>query len=448
MKKRVLAIILTIVCILSAVPCFAEGEPAPDITAEAALLMNMETGEVLFEKNANDKMYPASMTKMLTAILALENLDMNKRITIQNDVIKGIGGTTINLAPGEQIDIGVLLSATMVASANDGAAVLANEVAGSQSAFAEMMNNKAKEIGCTNSNFVNPHGLHNDNHYSTCYDIAAIARYAMKNDTFRRIVARAEFVVPVINTSKERHLKNTNLLLNDELSENKVTVNGVERYCKYDGCIGIKTGYTGQAGACLCSAVEKDGTTLLCVVMKSTDLGRFADSIALFDWGFSQTNSVKVLEAGYDTGKIKIKKAKPSKISTMLSEDAFVSAPKDTPMDQFTTDIVFDKELKAPIAEGDTVGVLRVYQEEELLGIYDIVASTAAEAKTSLGFFAKLLLVLAAIVIFIIVYLILFLIADKRRNDARKARIAARRAASAEQEERLRGEFGDHPSNE
>ncbi|MDO5441411.1 MAG: D-alanyl-D-alanine carboxypeptidase family protein [Bacillota bacterium] len=446
--KKILALILTIVCILSAVPCFADGEPAPDVAAEAALLMNMETGEVLFEKNAKERMYPASMTKMLTAILVLENLDMNKRITVQRDEIQGVGGTTIKLTPGEQIDIGILLSATMVASANDGAAVLAHEVAGSQSAFAEMMNNKAKEIGCTDSNFVNPHGLHDADHYSTCYDIAAIARYAMKNETFRRIVAKAEFTVPVINTSSERHLKNTNLLLNDELSENKVTVNGVERYCKYEGCIGIKTGYTSQAGACLCSAVEKDGTTLLCVVMKSDDLGRFADSIALFDWGFAQTNSLKVLEAGYNTGTVKLKKAKPSKIETVLAEDAFVSAPKNTPLDQFTTDIVFDKNLKAPINEGDIVGILRVYQEEKLLGEYDIVASTTAEAKTSLGFFAKLFIIIGAIIIFLIVYVILFLIADKKRNDARKARIAERRAASLEQEARLHDEFGDHSSDE
>ncbi|MDO5331576.1 MAG: serine hydrolase, partial [Bacillota bacterium] len=208
--KKVLSIILSILLIFSGTFCsFAESEIPLKLYSDAALVCDMTTGEIIYSLNADELRYPASTTKMLTAILALENLDLEDTVTVDKEAA-GVGGNSLKLKSGEKFKVKDLLYGTLVISANDGAVALAKKVSGSVEEFAKLMNKKAIEIGCTSSNFVNPNGLHDDNHYTTARDLALIAMYCMKNETFREIVSLPSYTVPATNLSEERVVENTN----------------------------------------------------------------------------------------------------------------------------------------------------------------------------------------------------------------------------------------------
>ncbi len=447
MKKKILSLLLILVLVLQISPCFAASEK-PELKSEAALLIDMTTGSVLYDKNSTQRMFPASMTKMLTCILALENLDMSEYITINGSDIANVGGTTLHLVDGEKINVGTMLSAMMVISANDAAVVLANKMAGSVEAFSQMMNEKAAEIGCTDSNFVNPNGLHNENHYSTCADMAKIANYCMQNETFQRIVSRSTFIVPETNKSPERQLASTNFLLDDESARNRVYVNGVLRFCKYDGCIGIKTGYTSEAGGCLAAAASKNGTTLLSVVMNSGDLDRFADSIMLFDWGFENFKTLRISDPGIDAGEIKVKGGKISKVAVEVPEIGYVTVPKEASSELLDTKLVIADSVTAPFAAGTVVGKLQILNGNEVVAEYDAVTVEGVERGGILSAtgiadstIKKVLLIILIVILVLILILTIYVLYKRKQMAKRKAARAARRAKLEEQEAQLRREW-------
>src|SRR5665647_710931 len=298
MKKAIFpTIMFLILCLcVSTVSVYAVTSK-PNVEAEAALLMDMTTGEILYEKNINKQLYPASTTKMITCILAIENLDLQSDITISSDITK-TQGNSMDLVDGEQIKVIDLLYAMMLESANDGAVALAKAISGSVPEFTVLMNEKAREYGAINTNFVNPNGLQNEAHLSTAYDLGMIAKGCMENETFRQLVTTSTYTIAATNKSKAREVESTNRLLSDKQGSTLIYVNGVLRKCRYEGAIGIKTGYTSDALGCLVSAVEKDGTTFISVILKSSDLGRFADSISLCEWGFKNYKTISVLPKG------------------------------------------------------------------------------------------------------------------------------------------------------
>ena len=422
--------------LLCAVPSYATGSE-PDLTAEAALLLDMTTGDVLYERNANAKLYPASMTKMMTCILALENMDLSKYITVQYNDIKGVTGDKLNLYSGEEMNVGTMISAMMVISANDAANVLAREVAGSVEAFASMMNAKAAEIGCTGTNFVNANGLHDVNHYSTASDIAKIAMYCMENEVFRRVVARSEFTVPVTNKTSERYLKTTNWLLS-------------EGDYKYDGCIGIKTGSTTPAGGCLCAAATRGNTTLLSVVMKSESIeARFTDSIALLDYGFDNFRTVSITAPAEipETTSVKGGRAKTVAID-VPSFNAVETIPNTVKSDILNAKIVLEEKIQAPIKAGDVVGKLQIVDGEDIVKEYDITAKESVEKGASLpdlhfggSLFAKILLIILIVFVALLILIGVYVIVQRKKTEKRKAARAARRAQIEEQEMQLRKEW-------
>ncbi len=263
----------------------------PVLEGEGAILIDATSGEILYSKNADKQFEPASTTKMTTCILALENLDPEELIPIDQE-ISFTEGSRIYLLEGEQITAKDVVYGLMLESANDSAIAIGKAISGTTDEFVKLMNEKVKEIGAKNTNYVNPNGLHVEGHLSTPYDLAMIARYCMKNEDFRKIVSTYQYTVAATNLQDTRYFHNTNRLLYDVANE--VVVNGVSRICKYDGILGIKTGYTSHAGGCLVAAAQRNGTTLIAAVMKSSEMGRFADCIALMDWGFENYYSYKV----------------------------------------------------------------------------------------------------------------------------------------------------------
>ena len=357
----------------------------PNIIAEAYILVDMTTGEVLAEKNSEEKLYPASTTKMMTAILAIENLDLDAKWTADAEVY-ATGGSRLTLINGEECNNRDVLYATMVKSANDGAVYLAKATAGTTEKFLEMMNNKAAELGCVNTHFANPNGLHLEDHYSCAADLSKIALYAMKNETFRNVVRTPSFTMPATNLSSERTVQNTNLLLYDCTEANKVVVNGQSRYCKYDGCIGIKTGYTPEAQGCLVSAAERDGTSLLCVVLKSSTMGRFSDSIGLLDWGFENFKTEKVMDKGRDMGIANLKKGAVKTVGLVSDDDITLTLPANASANLIQIEADVPDPVPAPVTKGQQIGTYTVYEGGLEIGTYPILATEDVEEG---GFFSN-----------------------------------------------------------
>jgi D-alanyl-D-alanine carboxypeptidase (penicillin-binding protein 5/6) len=241
---------------------------APEVSAEASILIEADTGAVLAEKNADRKMRIASTTKMLTALVVLEHCDTAETVAIGAD-FPAVEGSSMYLKPGETLTVLDLLYGLMLASGNDAAVALAKHTAGSVDAFAALMNARAAALGCSGSHFVNPHGLDAENHYATARDLALIAREAMRNETFRTIVSTKYITVA------GRFLKNHNKLL-----------------WNCQGALGIKTGYTANAGRSLVSCAERDGMTLLCVTLSAPN--DWQDHDALYGWGYDHYGVVRI----------------------------------------------------------------------------------------------------------------------------------------------------------
>lgn len=319
--------------------------------SEAGILIDSKTGKVLFGKNENVKMYPASTTKILTAIIAIENCNLSDKITASREAVMAIpaGYSNAEIQPNDSISIQDLLNVFLIHSANEAGYILAEHISGNIEDFASLMNKKAKEIGCSNTNFTNPSGIHNDNHYSTAYDMALIAQYCMKNETFRRIVSTPYIT---FSPSEDKQLKfyNTNDLI---LSTSKY-------YYKY--AIGIKTGYTSQAKNCLISASSKDDFELIAVILgashsEEVSSTRYVDTINLFNYGFDNYKNTEILARDSLVKDVEVKNAtKDTKKLSLLAKDTIsATLPKDVKIDTLEPSVEIN-DLSAPISEGAIVG--------------------------------------------------------------------------------------------
>lgn len=282
---RLLCPLLALLLIFQmAVPVAARDFPkswptAPEIADETGILMEASTGQILFDKGMDEVRYPASTTKVMTALLILENIeDLNEIITFTDVITPDLepGNSTIDAKVGEQLTVEQCLYAIMLASANEVCTQMAVRVAGSVSNFTAMMNKRAAELGCENTHFVNANGLPDPNHYTTAHDLARILAAAVANEDFCKISGAAQYTIPATNkTAAPRNLTNTNALI-------------AEGDSHYEGVIAGKTGHTEAARNTLVTAARRDNMTLICVVMRSEGKERFIDTTALFDYGFDQ----------------------------------------------------------------------------------------------------------------------------------------------------------------
>ena len=254
--------------------------------ALAACFFNLNEKKVLYAKNIHERMYPASTTKIMTALVALDKGDLDAQTTVSKEAItfSESGVSTAKLKEGDVLTLRQLLYALLTVSANDAANVIAEQIAGSQDAFVEMMNQEAQKIGATNTHFVNASGLPDPDHYSTAHDMALIMREGLKNKKFRRIIGTTDYTIKPTNMNSESRVLHTHHpMLAPESSYH------------YDGCIGGKTGYTSEAGNTLVTAAEKNGTTYITVTMKAADLAvASTDSTALFNYGYQNFTKAQV----------------------------------------------------------------------------------------------------------------------------------------------------------
>ena len=303
--------------------------------SDSIILMDAKTGNILYSKNAYEKKYPASTTKLMTAILTLENCKLTDVATVSHNAIFSVpvGYSHASLQEGEQLTIEQLLNVLLIPSANDAAFVLAEHIAGSVDAFSTMMNNKAKEIGCLNTNFVNPNGIHNSNHYSTAYDLALIGQYAMKFDDIMRIAKISQYTL-----SKTNKYNKTDRIFN---ATNGLITKNDEYY--YPSATGLKTGYTDKSGYCIVATAEKNGVELLEVVLGSESISdRYEDCIKLFDYGFENYSNQSLVSAK------NLDIVAKSNIDILLKNSIDVNS--------LDKKVEINENLTAPISEGAVVG--------------------------------------------------------------------------------------------
>lgn len=262
---------------------------APETLSPSVILMEESTGTILYEKNSDEAHYPASITKIMTTLLALENGNLSDMVTFSDDAINNTEGSGIARDYGEQMTLEQCLYGVMLESANECAYAVAEHVGGTVENFVDMMNAKAKELGCTNTHFANPHGLQDENHYTTAHDMALIAQAAYQNETFRIIIGTKMYTIPPTN----KHAEVTVLRNHHDML---CTYHNANRKYLYPYCVGGKTGYTATANSTLVTYAEKDGMTLICVVMDTQSPNQFIDTVNLFDYAFDNFQVLNVAE--------------------------------------------------------------------------------------------------------------------------------------------------------
>ena len=366
-------------------PAHPEDLQADQLYARSAIVIEADTGEVVFEKNADEVMYPASTTKVLTTLLGLQHGDMEQTVYLSqtaNDV--AADSSTIGLDVGESINMLDLLYATMVVSGNEGANLIAESVSGDINSFVDLMNQTVQSYGCQHTHFANAHGYHDDNHYSTARDLAVIAQHAMQNETFRDIAGTFNFALPRSNVSGSRVLiSSSDVFFNPNLEDNSYY---------YPYATGIKTGYHSRAGHCYIGSAEKDGVKLISVVLYTSKAGRWVDTAKLLEYGFSQFQNLTPqelyalnpiqLETSFfsmeddNVGRL-VLDAKPqadTRTVNIVATHAEVERMSNNLLD--TVLIQYERNFATPITKGELFGYMTYYPIDGSEPVtYDLVAS-------------------------------------------------------------------------
>ena len=448
MKKRFLPFLMALSIILPTFSAFAEevtpetetNQTTPAVIAETAILMDAASGEILFDKNADQKMFPASITKLMTILLALEHGKLTDEITFSHNAIYSIepGSAHIAIQEGETLTLEQVLRAIILRSANEASNGVAEYVDGSIEAFAKHMTARAKELGCKNTNFLNANGLHNENHYTTAHDMALIAKELLKHEEYRSMMSETYYEIQPTNKQTEvRYLHGQHQMLN----ENSLYY--------YKDAIGGKTGFTSEALNTLVTYAERDGMELIAVVMKCNGAEHYTDTASLFDYGFTHYESVKILSAADHTATVKVmetyneKAVERGTITVAPAEDVYHTLPKGTDISDITVEKDLPESIEAPVKAGQTVGTLNISLHGEVLKTVDLVSQDTIDGLTdaekeeldasSMTGILKKVGIGAAIVILVLILLICitrtigYLQYKKRRKNRRRRRNSSRR---------------------
>ncbi len=329
-----------------------------DVSAKAAVIIDACSGNVIAGKNEDMTLPMASTTKIMSSLLLIESGDLDSKFKVDNDAIM-VEGSSMGLRKDDIVTKRDLCYGMLLPSGNDAANETAVLLAGSPEKFAVMMNEKARDIGLKNTHFVTPSGLHDEDHYSTAYDMAMLTREALRNDTFREICGTKQIKLCFGDPPYERWLTNTNNLLS-----------------LYDGCIGVKTGFTDEAGRCLVSAAQRNGVTLICVTLNASD--DWNDHMKMYEYGFSVTKSRKAVcdlsgmyvnVAGGSADKVHIEPAEIPEYTIINGSEPTISYKAE-----------IENFIYAPVEKGRKAGEIRFYADEELIGISDLISSENCEA--------------------------------------------------------------------
>ena len=362
--KRVICFFICVCFMMHSVAVFAEGYTDLGLNAKSAILMEESTGNILYESNPDERLPIASVTKVMTMLLIMEAVDSGKislddMVTVSENAMS-YGGSTMFLETGEQLTVNDMLKGIAVASANDGCVAMAEHLAGSESAFVDMMNEKAKELGMENTHFMNTNGLDEDDHYSSARDVAIMSRELMKHET---IFNYTSIWMDTLRGGKFQ-LANTNKLI---------------RF--YDGANGLKTGSTSKALCCLSAAAKRNDMQLIAVVLGApTSAERFASAKSLLDYGFANYAVNTQITAGDEVQKIAVEKGVDKEVG-VVAGDSCSTLVKKGQEDNITKEIKIDETITAPIEAGQKIGTMTISRDGEVIADIDLNASSAVEKK-------------------------------------------------------------------
>lgn len=389
--RRFIAVFLSALTLCGLLTVPASALEDPNIRAKAALLVEAETGTILYDKNCHDELSIASTTKIMSALLVFEAIDrgelrLDQSITATASALRGLpeDGSTADIVEGETLTVEQLLYCMLVISANETCNILGEALAGSVEGFVERMNQRAQELGCQNTHFANTTGLTQSGHYSSAYDLYLITRQAMQYDEFMTMVNTKSYEIPPTNkTEEERVLHSTNALISNWRLAGYL----------YSGAQGIKTGSTDAAGQCLVSSAVRGSRTLISVVLGAERVEKengsgyivesFTETARLFDWGFDNFSAQQVLDKNELVQEVQVSLSKEvGSVAVHPAEDASAMLPKDIDISALTRTITLDNDpALAPIAAGDRLGEITVsyngtdYVTVPLLAVADVSAS-------------------------------------------------------------------------
>lgn len=370
MRVKKILMIFAFFILVFCTDVFAE---TPEITATSGAVIDCIDGKILYSKNMDEKLYPASMTKVLTAILVVENCDMQDEVVISSKAINNVqsGYLTAGIKEGEILTVEELLNLLLISSYNDVANALAEHVGGSEEGFVQMMNKKAVELGCTNSNFVNSNGAHNVNHYSTAHDMVLIGKHAMQYDEIKNIVDKIYYELRATNKyDKEDRLYQTT---------NEMILSGSSNYYRY--AKGIKTGFTTPSGYCVMIYSIKNDIPLVSVVMKSTTSdSRYDDSRKILEYAYKNNTIKTIAELGTNIQTINIKNATSDtkRLNVILESTVKAVVKVENEDKNVEPQINLYENLKAPIQKGQVIGTVS-YQIEGKTYTANLIAETEVE---------------------------------------------------------------------
>ena len=434
--KRFLSVFLLFVLLVSltATPFAAAEEPTlpedPDIQAKAALLVDANTGAIVYAKNEHQELYPASLTKIMTALLVVEAIDkgqlsLDQEVTASSTIESlDTDGSTANIKPGEIMTVEQLLYCMLVVSANEACVILAEAVSGSVDAFVDQMNEKAQALGCENTHFVNPTGLHDSQHYTSAWDLYLITKEALTHKDFVRISDTGDITLPATNLHEARALHSTNYLISVWRSRGYINKNAH----------GIKTGSTSEAGHCLVSSAAKGSLSFISVVLGCDRLTledgeirtmSFYETNRLFQWGFDNFSYKTILTADEYPKEVAVSLSKIDHVTVHPARDVEILMPNDLEPEDLERTITLNSDpVEAPITTGDKLGTIQlsyqgtVYATEDLLALNDVEASRLLTFWRDVKlFFAKPAVKFAGVVLAVLLVVVLLwkLIFGRRR---------------------------------
>ena len=368
------------------------GVTPPELHCEAMLLVDANTGRMVYGKNEHEQMYPASLTKIMTALLVLEAVDsgqlsLDQQITATESAMEGLAadGSTAGIQAGEILTVEQLLQCMLIVSANEACNILAEQVSGSVDAFVDAMNAKAADLGCEDTHFVNATGLHDSQHYTTAWDLYRITAEAMTHEDFMRICDTARATIPATNLSEERNLYTTNYLIDTWRSLGYI----------YGNAHGIKTGSTDEAGHCLVSSAADGDLSLVSVALGGDRVTledgeirtySFFDTREMFKWAFANFSYQTVLEEAELVKEVSVALSKVDHVSVHPAADVELLLPKGTDPASLERTLDLESPVDAPVTEGQALGTLSLSLDGEVLTTVDLLASHDVEASGLLLF--------------------------------------------------------------
>lgn len=367
LARRLCTGFLVILVTVTAWPVPVFGTPSL-VNAKAAVLMDAQTGRVLYARNMHRRLPQASTTKITTAILAIEKGDLDKKVRISRHAAS-TGEATMGLRSGEVLSVRDLLYGMLLQSGNDAAVAIAEAVGGSEKRFVRLMNQFVAKVGAKNTHYVNPHGLHDPEHYSSAYDLALITRYALQFPEFRKIVSTRMQPVVRQGWSRPQLIKNKNRLLT-----------GDDEYYPYAD--GVKPGYTSPAGNCLVSSATRDGWTLIAVVLNSWDV--YGESKKLLEWGFSSFKRKVLVEKNIVVDLVKVEKGREDTVIVVTAEDLFVPL-LGREKGKIEKRVVLPDKVTAPVRKGERLGEMQVFYDGKKIAAVDLVAAEAVKERSYLA---------------------------------------------------------------